>query len=280
MSTTTKKAVATTNTPDWADQLASAAGVGLEDVRPDDLAMPMFRLLQSLSPETKKSDSAYVQGASEGQWLDAVGRAVYDSILFVPARYVTHYVEWKTRKDGGGLVANHGSDRSVLNNCTRNPETGRDTTPEGHEIVPTATWYGIVVSGTVDGKEVPLNKQAVIMLAGTQQKVSRKWVSDAASLKLQNPKTGQLFTPPLCSMSYKLSSVPTKNDQGSWSLAAFERAGWVLDLPMGQELFSSAMAFAEVARDMQPQSQLTDETQQVRAIANNANTTADDDIPF
>jgi hypothetical protein len=192
---------------------------------------------------------------------------------------VTHYVEWKPRRDGGGLVANHGSDRTILNNCRRDPETGRDITPEGHEIVATATWYGIVVSGTIDGKEVSLNKQAVIMLSGTQQKVSRKWVSDAASIKLQD-KTGRMFTPPLFSMAYKLSSIPTKNDQGSWSLASFERAGWVLDLPSGQDLFKSAQSFSDVARDMQPQAQLTDETQQVRAITNNSTPLVDDEIPF
>ena len=274
---TTKKDVAST-TPDWADQLAGTAGVGLEDVRPDDLAMPMFRLLQSLSPETKKSDPAYVQGASEGQWFDTVGRAAYDSIVFIPARYVTHFLEWKPRKEGGGLVANHGADRSILSTCRRDPETGRDITPEGNEIVPTATWYGIVHTGEVNGKEVPLNKQAVITLSGTQQKVSRKWVSDAASIKLQS-KDGRMFTPPLFSMAYKLASLPTKNDQGSWSLASFERAGWVLDFDNGKELFESAKSFSEVARDMQPQAQLGDDTPQVRAITSKA-LPLDEEVPF
>jgi hypothetical protein len=274
---TVKKDVVS-NTPNWADQLAGVAGAGLEDVRPDDLAMPMFRLLQSLSPETKKSDPSYVQGASEGQWFDTVARAAYDAIIFVPARYATHYIEWKPRKEGGGLVANHGSDRTILNKCTRDPETGRDITPDGNEIVPTATWYGIVATGINDGKEIALNKQAVITLSGTQQKVSRKWVSDAASIKLQD-KTGRMFTPPLFSMAYKLASVPTKNDQGSWSLASFERAGWVLDFDNGQELFKSAQAFSDVAKDLQPQAQLSDDTTQVRAIANNSST-HDEEIPF
>lgn len=276
MATAAKKDLMTT-TPDWADMLAGSAGAGLESVRPEDLAMPMFRLLQSLSPETKKSDSAYVQGASEGQWYDTVGRAVYDSIIFVPARYVTHFIEWKSRKDGGGLVANHGSDRSILDRCTRDPETGRDITPDGHEIVSTATWYGIVVSGTIEGREVPLNKQAVITLSGTQQKISRKWVSDAASLKL-TAKDGRMFTPPLFSMSYKLSSTPTKNEFGSWSLIAFERAGWVLDLDNGKDLFANAQEFSRVAQDMQPQVQLSDESSNIRALANSA--PVSDEIPF
>ena len=78
----TKKEAAATN--DWTDLLAGSAGAGLEDVTAQDLALPIFRLLQSLSPETKKSDSAYIAGASEGMILDVVGRAVYDSIVFVP----------------------------------------------------------------------------------------------------------------------------------------------------------------------------------------------------
>lgn len=275
--TTTKKAVATNDIPAWADQLAGAAGMGLEDVRPDDLAMPMFRLLQSLSPETKKSDSSYVPGASEGQWFDTVSRTVYDSIVFIPSRYVTHYIEWKPRKEGGGLVANHGSDRSVLSRCSRDPETGREVTPEGNEIVPTATWYGIVASGVTGGEEVSLNKRAVITLSGTQQKVSRKWVSDIASVKLRD-KNGNPFTPPTFAMAYRLSSVPTKNDQGSWSLAAFDRAGWVFDLPDGQSLFESAKEFYTTTKDMQPQSHITDETQPVRAISSSQQ--IDDGIPF
>jgi hypothetical protein len=277
---TTKKDL-TTATPDWADMLATSAGAGLEDVRPEDLAMPMFRLLQSLSPETKKSDSAYVQGASEGQWFDTVARAVYDSIVFIPSRYVTHYIEWKPRRDGGGLVANHGTDRRILDRCNRDPETGRDITPEGNEVVPTATWYGIVASGTIEGRDVTLNKQAVITLAGTQQKVSRKWVSDAASIKLQS-KDGRMFTPPLFSMAYRLSSLPTKNDQGSWSLASFERAGWVLDFDNGKELFESAQSFSKVAQDMQPQAHLSDETSNVRALpaGGGAPASLNDEIPF
>jgi hypothetical protein len=124
-------------------------------------------------------------------------------------------------------------------------------TPEGNEIVATATWYGVVVSGTIDGETHPINKDAVIALSGTQQKVSRKWLSDAASIKLAR-KDGSYFTPPLFSMAYRLSSVPTKNDMGSWSLAAFERAGWTLDFENGRELFAQAKSFSDVSKDLQP----------------------------
>ncbi len=271
----TKKEL-TTATPDWADMLAGSAGAGLEDVTAQDLAMPMFRLLQSLSPETKKSDSAYIAGASEGMILDVVGRAVYDSIIFIPSRFASHYVEWRSRKDGGGLVANHGPNRNVLDRCTRDPETGKDITPEGHEIVQTATFYGIVVSGSVNGQEVPLNKQAIITLSGTQQKVARKWISDVASIKLTT-KEGRMFTPPIFSMSYKLFSVPTKNDLGSWALLSFERNGWSLDLDGGKELFETAKAFSEVAKDLQP---AIEGPAPMKQISSNAESFVSEEIPF
>ena len=251
VATIAKKKDAALAMPNWADEIAALAAEGLEDVRPEDFSLPFFRLLQSLSPETKKSDGAYVPGAGEGMWLDTVAREVYDAIIFVPSRFATHYIEWRTREDGGGLVANHGTDRSVLDRCKRDENTGRDMTPEGTEIVATGTWYGIVVSGEINGETVPLNKEAVIAFAGTQQKVSRKWVSDAASIKLQG-KDGRFFTPPLYAMAYKLYSTPAKNDRGSWALAAFQRAGWTFDMPHGQALFAQARAFSDVSKNMQP----------------------------
>jgi hypothetical protein len=79
-------------------------------------------------------------------------------------------------------------------------------------------------------------------------------------------------------MAYKLGSTPTKNDQGSWSLASFERAGWVLDFDGGKELFDTAKAFSEVAKDMQPQAQLSDDSSNVRALPSSSQFS--EEIPF
>ena len=236
----------------WFGHLAELAGDGFEDVTSADLSMPMFRLLQSLSPETKRSDPAYIEGAAEGMWLDVLGRQVYDSIIFVPSRFSPQILEWKPRSEGGGLVANHGTDRSILARCTRDERTGRDVTPEGNEIAPTGTWYGVVVSGIVGNDVSHLNKDAVISFRGTQQKVSRKILAHAAGLRIPGPKGP--FTPPMYSLAYRLSSSPTKNERGSWSLAAFEYIGFSFDLPDGKSVFEQAKAFHALSKSMQTRS--------------------------
>ena len=240
-----------TSAPDWAMELVADSGAGFEDVQVQDLAMPFFKLLQSLSPETKRSEPAYIDGAQEGMWCDAIAKEVFDEIVFVPCKMVTHYIEWRTRKNGGGMVKNHGTDQALLKTCVVDPETGRNVTREGTEIVPTATWFGLVIEGTRGGETLELSKRAVLTLSGTQQKVSRRWVSDAASIRIKG-SDGKQFAPPMFAMTYRLGSAATKNDQGSWFLATVARAGWLLDYPNGRELFAEAREFGKLARELQP----------------------------
>lgn len=240
--------------PAWADRLAGKAGAGMEDVKAADMAMPFFRLLQSLSPETKRSESAHIEGAEEGMWLDTISREIFDEIIFVPCRYMTHYIEWAPRSSGGGLVQNHGKDASVLKQCRRHPETGRDTTPTGNEIIATPTWFGLVIAGLPAGEAeaVDFMRRAVITMPTTQAKVSKRWISDAMGISLVDGQ-GRSFTPPLYAMAYKLGAVATKNDKGTWMIPTVNRAGWVLDFPNGEAILSAAEEFAALAEDLQPE---------------------------
>ena len=254
------------------------AGVGLEDVTAADLATPFFRLLQGLSPETKPSDPGYVPGAAEGRWLDVIGKQVYDSILFTPVRYVTHFIEWKPRSAGGGLVANHGPDRSIKQRYPADPATGRMMTPEGNEIIETHIYYGVVVSGTIGNETTLLAKEAVISFAGTQSKVSRKWITGFAQLKLPRPD-GTLYTPAMFASTYKLASTPTKNNKGSWALATVTPVGWTKDIPEAAMLIPQMVAFAKVSAEMQPGS-LVDAGDAGTASTVGGSATLDSDIPF
>lgn len=44
-------------------------GTGLEEAGVGDYAIPFLRVLQSMSPQLKKSDGQYIQGAEEGPHL-------------------------------------------------------------------------------------------------------------------------------------------------------------------------------------------------------------------
>jgi hypothetical protein len=270
---------------EYMSELAGMAGAGLEEATAKDMAMPFFKLLQSLSPEVRRSEPQYIEGAQEGQWCDTIARETYDKIVFVPCKFVTHYLEWHTRKDGGGLVKNHGTDQSILKTCVQDPDTFRSVTRDGTEVIATGTWFGLVIQAERDKQVLPMLKRAVIALSGTQQKASRRWVSDVGSISMTDPKTGKIFTPPIFAMSYLLGGAPTKNDQGSWFLATVDRAGWTLDYPNGRSIFDKAIEFNELANDLKPENLVQEDNSGPQAGGGARPRTSnkvelDDDIPF
>ena len=242
------------------DMLEKYSGSGFEDVKASDLALPQFKLLQATSSQVKRTEPDYIRGAREGLWLDAITRRLFAELTFIPCKFSTHYIEW-TLETRGRLVANHGTDRTLYDMCKRDEKTGQDVTPSGKTVVvPTGTWYGIVIGGReIDpnvvedkGSDVDMMSRAVITLSGTAQRVSRRWVSDAQSIQLKN-RRGEFFKPPMFAMSYLMGSSATKNDQGSWFLPTVARGGWTLDYPNGAALFNEAQEFASFANEMQSQ---------------------------
>ena len=111
MSKTSAVAVKASNTAvALATEFEEFAGVGMEEVGSEDLAVPFLRILAQLSPQVNKRDGAYVQGAEAGMVFNTVLNEAYsgeEGILVVPCFYNRRYVEWKPRAAGGGLVASY-----------------------------------------------------------------------------------------------------------------------------------------------------------------------------
>ena len=77
------------------DDLLSA-GTGLEEAGADDYAIPFLRVLQSMSPQLKKSDGKYIQGAEEGMFFNTVTESIYDGtegVSIIPCAYKKKYIE-------------------------------------------------------------------------------------------------------------------------------------------------------------------------------------------
>ena len=79
-------------------------------------------------------------------------------------------------------------------------------------------------------------------MSGTQLKKSRAWNSVASTLKVK-AGDGRVFTPPIYSHKYKLTTVPESNDHGNWF-------GWNIELlgQLGDEemfLYEAAKQFKE-----------------------------------
>ena len=221
---------------------------GFENMGQEDFALPFLRLLTNTSPEVGELD-----GAMPGMIYNSVTGELYDGkkgILVVPCHYNRVYIEWAPRGSGSGApVAIHPSTSDILSKTHREPGESKDYLDSGNYIENTANHYVMVI----DENNVP--HPALIVMKSTQLKKSRKWNSMMMSVKLQG-KNG-LYTPPMYSQIYRLTTVGESNDKGKWFGWEIERVGSVEDAGVYQsaKAFGASVSSGDVKVKHQDESQ-------------------------
>jgi len=210
------------------------SGKGLGNMSQDDLALPFLKILGQLSPEVNKRDGKYVKGAEPGMIFNSVTGDLYDGakgIQVVPCHYKLEYIEWRDRGEGSGApVAIHSSSSDIMTKTTRDASF-KDRLPNGNYIERTASHF-VIVNGQTPST-------ALIAMKSTQLKISRKWNSMMAGIRLKG-KNG-LFTPASFSHIYQLKTIQQSNDKGTWFGWEVSKIGPVQDTT----LYQQAKTFAE-----------------------------------
>ena len=212
-----------------ADLIIKAAGRGLENITNDDITIPRLAIVQAGSPQRKKKDEKYIEGAEEGNIFNTVTNQLYsDSITVIPCGYRKSYVEWVPRESGGGLVAIHDMKPE---GTTVDPKTKKSFLGE-NQIVDTAEHF-ILIKG--DDSWEP----AILTMTSSNLGVSRKW-NTLLKMKKINIK-GQMVDPPSFLYKFKLSTINAENDLGSWFKYKIEEQGQI----DSKDTFSQAEALAD-----------------------------------
>jgi len=210
------------------------SGKGLGKLTQEDLALPFLKILGQLSPEVNKRDGKYVKGAEPGMIFNSVTGDLYDGakgIQVVPCHYKLEYIEWRDRGEGSGApVAIHSSSSDVMTKTTRDASF-KDRLPNGNYVERTASHF-VIVNGQTPST-------ALIAMKSTQLKISRKWNSMMAGIRLKG-KNG-LFTPASFSHIYQLKTIQQSNDKGTWFGWEVSKIGPVQDTT----LYQQAKTFAE-----------------------------------
>jgi hypothetical protein len=210
------------------------ADKGLTNIGHDDLALPFLKILGQLSPEVNKRDGKYVEGAEPGMIYNSVTGELFDGergVNVIPCHYKLEYIEWQDRGEGSGAPVNiHPSSSDIMSKTSRGADY-KDRLPNGNYIDRTASHFVIV-----DGDNP---STALIAMKSTQLKVSRKWNSMMASIKMKG-KNG-MFTPASFSHVYKLRTVQQSNDKGTWFGWEVSKIGPVSD----ESVYSQAKSFAD-----------------------------------
>ena len=217
-----------------ANTLEQDAGKGLGKLTQEDLALPFLKILGQLSPEVNKRDGKFVKGSEPGMIFNSVSGELYDGtkgISVIPCLYKLEYIEWKDRGEGsGGPVAIHSSASDIMSK-TKMDANFKDRLPNGNYIEKTANHFVLLTQ--------PTATTALISMKSTQLKISRKWNSMMASIKMKG-KNG-MFTPASFSHTYQLRTVQQSNDKGTWFGWEVQKIG-----PLANgDTYQQAKAFAE-----------------------------------
>jgi len=202
---------------------------GFGSIDSSDFIIPRLSILGDLSPQIKKSDPKYLQGAEPGMIADvSLGELFEGPVHFLPVYREKLQLEWAPRKSGKGIVARHYNDRIAELGLERN-ERNETLTADGNEIIQTIQLYGLNLSADGRWTFASFKKSGL--------KVMRQFITKASAIRMPNGKPA-----PLMYKTYLLSSFDDAGNGNSWKNWRIEDGPLTMDLPNAAEAIESAKA--------------------------------------
>jgi len=234
---------------------ATLSGEGNENITSADVAIPRLLLLQSMSPQVKRTEAAYVEGAQEGMFINTLTNELLgESATIIDCHYLAVEAEWIPRAKGGGFRGAHAVGSPITISAKEDPERrGRMVLPNGNDLVRTAQHF-VLVQSPVTGSWT----QCLLALTGTQLKHGRRLNALLSNIILRDSAGnvlkgtgGNALTAPRFAVVIKLSTRTERNDQGSWFVISPEVARWVTrDELIEAKIFRDSIARGEVKVDL------------------------------
>lgn len=231
-----------------ASEMEGVEGAGTSGAAADNI-VPFLALLQDNSPQVKKRDPAYVEGAEPGDVYNSATRELWKvgdpeaaPLVVIPCYFDQWIVEWVPRDQGGGFISRHplGNEpvEATLARLGKQVPDPRDSTGKkmiwrtdsGHDLVHTRYHYCLHM--TQSGVILPV----VIGFASTGHTQSRQWMT-----QMRQPLPGTSQVPPAWFRKYRVRNAEKKNDQGSW---------FVLDVNLHSVDDDKGFVTDRVVRDM------------------------------
>lgn len=221
---------------DLMQQALSESDDYVDDTSADDIIIPRVRILQALSDELKKNSGEFIKEAEEGDILNTISKEIYKAehgFLFIPVTRQISYIEWKDRKQGGGIVNHFGSNPEEFLSCEEN-EKGQRISERGNLIVKTYDFYGFILDSNFKAFEVLLS------MSKSQARKAKHF--NTLIRQLCDPKTGKQM--PEYFGVYQINTIPESNESGSWFNYNVKFKGYTLAIPEnGKLIYNRAKEF-------------------------------------
>ena len=243
---TTKKAVTKTKknevqTIGLASKFAQDAGMGMENIKSEDLVIPRIKLCQSSSPQMKKSHELYIPGLEVGDVFNSLTGQVWsidEGFFVVPCAYRFTHTEWHPIEEKKGPAG-----ELDVNDPRLHPSNIRSTEKprkdffidSGLEYVRTAEHYVMIVD-----IETGEYQQSLLSMKSTNLKHSRAWNTQ---IKMQSVPhgDGRIMLPSFACI-WQLGSVEVTKVNTWHEYKIIGRHSIVED----EKLYEDAKAFSEL----------------------------------
>lgn len=222
-----------------AEQLADLQTDGFENVTAEDAALPIFTVLQSISPQCDKKNEAYDPDLSEGFFFNNVSGKDQEVLDVIPIGFSKAYIEWGQRgTPNAGYKGKHAAGSPVLSSAVA--VGNKLILPNGNELSETAEHMIMVIPPDGGSPYV-----ALLPLSSTQLKHSKRFVSEMTNKTIEI--NGQLKRAPMFAQRYRLKTGVESNTKGSWyGLTSIEYVGFTPDEYI-QQAKTAAEAFNKYA---------------------------------
>ena len=217
--------------------VAKDQGMGLAKIDMETISLPFLKILSSMSPQTKKAKSEYVEGAEEGMIFNTVTEELFsgaEGIKVVPCYFEPVQLEWSDRGTGSSAPIVHPVDTPLLNKTTKDKD-GKLRLPEGTYLERTHNHYCLLLNK--DG----LTSQVLISMKVSGLSKSRKWNSLMLSAQVKNGN--DVINPPSWYFSYDLTTKAQSNDKGDWYGWDIKRAE-----PVSADVYHAGKKFFEAVK--------------------------------
>ena len=202
-------------------------GAGTDDIGRDEAGIPFLKILQAQSPEVIGPDGK-IEGAAAGLFLNTGTEEMTKSVTIVPALRQHVFVEWRSKKQGGGIIAIHqpGTEmieaalaenaRAIASGDPSKKRQGKMRfgefyTPDGNELVETFYVYSVVL----DENDAPAGF-VVVPFSSTGIKHYKKKFINRVRYCMVDDGSGRKKNPPMFAHRVTLSTAQESNDDGTW----------------------------------------------------------------
>lgn len=216
------------------------AGAGTENIGADDMKIPFIRVLQPVSPQLKKKNSAYIPGAEAGDIFNTVTGQIWkaeDGAMVIPCGYTKKFLEFGPYDEGGGFKGELAANDPAVLGAQR--VGNKDILPNGNELVTSAQHYVHIQDPSTGTWQT-----GIIDMKSTNLKISRQWNTQIQMQ--QGTANGKTFKVPSFGCVWHLITDESSNDLGSWNgWKIAGRTGYVEDA----DLYNSCKEFSKMVTE-------------------------------